>query len=469
MLALIAGLPAFGQNNPPTQKAGEGETVQRIRFVEDDAQNYMTSKIYELKHQKANDLVPFVLGAIKRYANNGSADRINYKAGGKQLISVTCPVPLMPYIDDMIAKLDRPGEKGPYGSGIEGTGIVRNVYSPVWRSSEKMMEIMIDAGIPANADEGAKQDAVVAFDAATNRIYWKDSINKDKDMTKYLAWLDRPIPQINLSMNVYEIRESDLLDLGVDYLAWKNGPGLNLLDVGATFLDGTALAESFGPFGYVMFAPSFDLSFIRVLEQNGKAKVAASASIAVVNGKDATLAFSPDYQNIVKDENFSSSVETSSNDRFTLSVKNPVIAISGEANPDGLLGISKEDFSRQSAILNFDFTLDMRNVVERDNHGNELYDQASVAGGGSVKTGEERLLTHLVQESEVEQTIGVPFLCELPILKYVFGTTTRNKERFYYFVSVETRLAHPDADIADLTGRLVSVPELVDSMSAEQQ
>lgn len=464
MLAMIAGLPAFGQEIPVTTGVSEGENVQRIRFVEDDAQNYMVSRLFELKHQQANDIVPFVLGAVKRYANNGSVDRISYKAAKKQWITVTCPIPLMPYIADMIEKLDRPGKKGPFGSGIEGTGIVRNVYTPTWRSSERMMEIMIDAGIPANTDEDADQDAVVAFDAATNRIYWKDSINKDKDMMKYLAWLDRPIPQVNLSLNVYEVRESDLLDLGVDYLAWKNGPGLNLLDVGGTFLDGTALAESFGPFGYVMFAPSFDLSFIRTLQQNGKAKLATSARVAVMNGQEATLSFTPDYQNLEKDEDFASSVATSTNDSFTLAIRNPVIAITGKENKDGLIGYSQKDYGEQSAILNFNFTLDMRNVVERDNHGNELYDEASVAGGGSVKTGQERMLTHLVQENEVEQTIGVPFLCELPILKYIFGTTTRNKEKFYYFVTVETELQHPDSDIAALTGKLVSVPELVGSV-----
>ena len=40
-----------------------------------------------------------------------------------------------------------------------------------------------------------------------------------------LAWvkyLDRPVPQVNLRLNYYEIRESDLRDIGLDYLAWKN-------------------------------------------------------------------------------------------------------------------------------------------------------------------------------------------------------------------------------------------------------
>ena len=62
LVAAIAAVPQLSWGNPPDDK------VQKIRFVEDDGQNYMTSKIYTLQHQKANDVVPFVLGAVKRYA-----------------------------------------------------------------------------------------------------------------------------------------------------------------------------------------------------------------------------------------------------------------------------------------------------------------------------------------------------------------------------------------------------------------
>ena len=440
------------------------QKTQKVRFVEDDAQNYMVSKIYELKHQKANDIVPFIIGSIKRYALNGSADRINYSAGNKQLIAVSCPVPLMPYIDNMIAKLDHPGAKGPDGSGIDGTGIIRSVYTPVWRSSEAMMNVMIKAGIPSNATEGANQDAVVAFDAATNQIYWKDSINKNKDLKKYLMWLDRPVPQCEITLNVYEVREADLLDLGVDYLSWKNGPGLNLFEAGVNFLDGSALTESFGPYGFFMFAPSFDLSYIRLLQQNGRARLATSGSISVASGKTAELSFAPGYQNLKKDEKFRSSINSSDNDQFTMKITSPVIALSGKTDSQtGQLGYSEADYAQQSAIVNFQYNLAVKNVVERDNHGNELYDLANVTGGVTIQTGREHLLTEFIQEQTVEQTIGVPFLCEVPILKYIFGTTTQSREKVFYFVTVNSTLRHPDSGLSAINGKLVPVTELVNS------
>ena len=460
VLPVVASALAFGAGTlePTDTQIGN---VQKIRFVEDDAQNYMVSKIYELKHQKANDLVPFLLGAIKRYAKNGSADRINYKAGGKQLVAVSCPSPLMPYIDDMVAKLDRPVAKGKDGSGIDGTGIVRSVYKPQYRTGETMVNVMIKAGIPSNATEGANQDAVVMLDAHTGLIYWKDSVNKDKDMKKYLTWLDRGVPQCVLSMQVYEVRESDLQDLGMDYLAWKNGPGLNVFEAGATLLEGSSMTEAFGPYGFFMFAPSFDMSFLRLLQQNGKANVAASANLTLTTGHDAHLSFTPNYQNLTKDKNFKSAVGASGNDTLTFSIASPVVCLNGAANADGLLPADKEAVATQTGVVNFSYTLSMKTVVERNSLGDELFDESESSSAVSVKTGGEKLLSRWSREQDVEQTIGIPFLCEVPVLKYVFGTTTHTKERLLYFLTVKTELAHPDQDIAAISGKLVSVPELL--------
>lgn len=437
------------------------KNIQKIRFVEDDAQNYMVSKIYELKHQKANDIVPFILGSIKRYAKNGTADRINYAAGNKQFVAVSCPVPLMPYIDDMIAKLDRESPLGDTGSVIEGTGIIRSVYTPKYRSSAKMMDVLVKAGIPSNATEGANQDALVAFDKQTNLIYWKDSIRKDSDMKKYLAWLDRAVPQANITLNVYEVRESDLLDLGMDYLAWKNGPGLNLFEAGMTFLDGSQLASSFGPYGFFMFAPSIDFSFVRILQQNGKAKLASSNSLTLVNNANGSLKFVPGYQNLTKNDKFASSVKVSNNDMFELNLKNVIISLSGETDKDGRLAQTVEAVRDQIGIVNFAYDLKSKNVVERNNLGEELFEESNISSVVSVQNKCERMLLRWTKEQEVEQTIGIPFLSELPVLKYIFGSTTRIKENYFYFLSVNVELVQIDDEVAKITGNLVDVKDLV--------
>ena len=42
----------------------EENAARTLRFVQDDAQDYMVSKIYTLKYVQANDMTPFVMGIV---------------------------------------------------------------------------------------------------------------------------------------------------------------------------------------------------------------------------------------------------------------------------------------------------------------------------------------------------------------------------------------------------------------------
>ena len=437
------------------------DKIQKIRFREDDDQNYMVSKVYELKHVKANDLVPFVLGAVKRYSSNSTADRINYTSE-KQWIAVTTGIRMMPYVDDMIAKLDRPSAKrGPYGSLLDGTGIQRYVYTPKYRSSQEIVDLMISTGIPANATTDRKQDAVVKYDEATNLIYWKDSERKSSDLVKYITWLDRPLPQVSLTFRVYEVRESTMRDLGADYLAWKNGPGLNLFqtgwDVFSLSSGGTAALQAMsGPAGGFFFAPQFDASFLRVLQQSGNADIRNTANLTVSNSdsKSYELLFNPQFQNIAKSDNDKTSVTLSAisslpegANQVYLKIINPIVNLHGGIPQAGypaseafsLSSYTPGSNAKRPGTLFFGYNVQTASVVERNNVGSELIETGTIQGNTLIELNKEVILAQWDKDQEVEQTIGVPFLAEIPVLKYLFSTTTtsREKTRFYLTVRAE--------------------------------
>ncbi len=114
--------------------AQKKKEIRKIRLIQDDAQTYMTSKIYKLKYVKATDIRPFVLNAVKRYDFQSLVERVNYAAKNKNYLIVSTAPAMIPYIDDMIAKLDQKGKKDKYGSIIEGTGVPRISYTPRYRS-----------------------------------------------------------------------------------------------------------------------------------------------------------------------------------------------------------------------------------------------------------------------------------------------------------------------------------------------
>ncbi len=469
-LAMLAGLTLAAA---PSYNINAAEKVRKIRFKQDDAQSYMVTKVYELKHVRANDLTPWVLGAVKRYNVNSSVERFNYKAKKEQYLVVTTASEMMPYVDDMIVKMDRPSKKDEFGSTLEGTGIYRFSYNPKHRSADEMVYLLNKA-----VKSG---DGIVYRNQDSNIIYWKDSKSDGGTVLKWAKQLDRPVPQVRIDVKVYELRESTLRDIGIDYLAWKNGPGLNLFSAGLesfNLLGSEQLVDSllqnsmdiFSNFSYgyggFFVAPQFDMSFVRVLQQSGKAQISATASLTMINKVGTySIKFSPEYQNLVKDaENDRSSVLVGSDASFGLNIKNPTICFQAPKNLTGKSGELPYDKNAYENALGgsvlFDYNMVINSVVERNNFGNELTESSVVDSDLTLAMKTEKLLATWQQENEVEETIGIPFLCELPVLKYIFGTTTTSKAKTLFFVTAKAELVHPESSMSEFAGRVIAATDM---------
>ncbi len=425
------------------------EETRTLRFVQDDAQDYMVSKIYVLKYTQANDLNPFVAGMVKRYNINSSVSCIEYGPGNQQILTVTCPSGMMPYVDDFIDKADQPVKadgKIP-GEIIRGTGITRAVYNPKFRSGQILVDIIVNAFINAGP-----YGSVYGWDQNSNQIYWKDNASNTEFMYRFLSFLDRPAPQIHLAFTVYEVRNSVLRDMGIDYLAWKNGPGLDLFKVGFHVLDlsssGTAALQSFsGPLGGFFFAPQFDASFLRILQQGGKADITSTAQLTVSNSDTANYEtmFSPGFQNIGKTEQDISSVGVSAaadtERQIYLNIIKPIACLhSGtEADftiPDYQTGM----YAGMPGTLSFGYDVETADAVERNPYGAELVETTQISGSAVIPLNTEKVLAVWNKEQDVTQTIGIPFLSSIPVLKYLFSTTTTSTEHTKLYMTVKAEI-----------------------------
>ena len=124
--------------------------IRKLHFIQDDAQDYMVSKIYQLKYVQSTDLAPFVSGIVMRYNMNSTVNSIEY-GNNCQWLTVTCPVKMMPYVDDFIAKADRDVKVDGRVPGdiIRGTGITRAVYRPLYRSGQTLLNVLVNSVIGA--------------------------------------------------------------------------------------------------------------------------------------------------------------------------------------------------------------------------------------------------------------------------------------------------------------------------------
>ena len=459
VLAIFCGTIQLGA-------AEEKKGTRTLRFVQDDAQDYMVSKIYMLKYVQSNDIMPFVTSIVKRYNMNSVVNCIEYGNNNLQYLTVTCPVKMMPYVDDFIEKVDRKIEIDGHVPGeiIRGTGITRAVYRPKYRSGQDLVNVIVNAVI----NEGPF-GSVYGYDKNSNQIYWKDNSTNSEFMFQFLSWLDRPASQIHLHFDVHEIRESTLRDIGIEYLAWKNGPGLNLFqtawDAFGISSGGTAaLQAATGPIGGFFFAPQFDASFLRFLQQSGKAEVRNSADLTVSNSDSRTyqLLFNPQFQNITKSDNDRTSVGPSAisslpegMSQLCLSVIQPIVCLhasGGEVDfeiPPYKPGMN----AGAPGVLFFGYDLQAGNVVERNTYGNELIETSQFTGNMTLELNREKILASWDKTEKVEQTIGVPFLCEIPILKYLFSTTTTETVKTRVYLTVRAELLNtgiPSAGIGKL-------------------
>ena len=455
---------------PPQEKEGNG--IRTIRLLQDDGQIRIVSKVYELKHLKATDIRPFIQAAVKRYSLSSNVERVNYPQAKRQMIIVSTGEEFIPYVDELIAGLDQPGKPGKSGSIIEGTGITRITYVPNYRAAEDLVRLI-------NLGTMGSPEGRAFLNQDTNTIYWKDDNRAALSILAWVKYLDRPVPQVNLRLNYYEIRESKLRDIGLDYLAWKNGPGMDIFSAG--FDGGKAfsneavwqlingaykladITKDFSTswsYGAFFTAPQFDLSFVRILQQSGNAKLAAHADLTFVNTaiyddpalnthlpKIYTATLTPGYENIRKDDDDRSSIVESGDSTLTLNVYNPVIcfgAAPDEVTVRGTIPSTEEFYAKNNGGVVFAFRLDSKTVTEKSNRGDELGNASTVAGELTLGFKTEKLLASYVREQDVEQTVGIPFLVKIPVLKYLFGTTTTVKERTYIIVTAEANLAHPN-------------------------
>ena len=92
------GVAAFAAALPLTGDDGKQRTIV---FNEDRAQHYMTSKVYELKHVSAHDLLPFIKGAVKRFDAQSTVQSLDYKAGDRQFLVVSTGKTMLPYVDQI--------------------------------------------------------------------------------------------------------------------------------------------------------------------------------------------------------------------------------------------------------------------------------------------------------------------------------------------------------------------------------
>ncbi|MCX7014821.1 MAG: hypothetical protein NTW86_20110 [Candidatus Sumerlaeota bacterium] len=191
-----------------------------IRVIRSDQKNLIQEYVQKVIPVKNVDTIE-ILPAIKTVCQKegGDAETIRDYTKHKYAIQVVVPARMLPALEKAIAALDVE-----WASSFND-GSADLYYKAKYRDVELVDRIAAAFGTGFERTVGYS-----TIDGTNNAVlrqdeqYWID---------RYLTGAklaDIPEHMINLEGAIYELNMNNDLKLGLDYIAWKNGPGRNLFD-----------------------------------------------------------------------------------------------------------------------------------------------------------------------------------------------------------------------------------------------
>lgn len=231
-------------------------------------------KVYTFNKVNPHEVVNFFTSALM--TEEGGCFSFVSPEGNSGKILVICPDYQIPYFDQLAKDLDRtkltsaPGSKYTY-------------YRFKHRNP-------LDAGLLSVLSSYSKE--VLWPDVETNSLLLFDSPGGAERGEKALAEiLDIPTPMVQVELKVYEVNTNNNAAMGLDYVAWKNGPGKSLFKYGydtdsiiSSKINNITATKS--NFGYYVDMPSAYFDF---LVSKNKAKSVVNTKLTSVNGNKITF------------------------------------------------------------------------------------------------------------------------------------------------------------------------------------
>lgn len=369
--------------------------------------------------------------------------------GGKVLFAV--PSHLKDSLAELVKYLDRPGL-------TTSSGALNELRQLKHRSSLDIN--FLDFVNSQLTGEGSK----LFVDPIINAIFWEDAPSGTIDVRDMFdEMMDIPTPMVEVTVKIYEVDVSNDAAMGLDYMAWKNGPGRYLFDgIAGAFSESTgrdlphqSIRGNGWAYAYNYTVPSEFFDFLVV---KGKARILNSTKLAMMSGTPARLVAGDQllyYATNVDDENGrtvvgTTNVEDEHGDLVPLNtgLDLTIFPIIGQLSDR--LGI----------------TLEWSDYSFPDDTGVPQINTRRLETGFGVTVGTEFMIGGLTRQVTARATRKVPILGSIPILGWAFGgesVQTRKTEMVVaitannivnYDVAKDFRIAKEDQTVIDMaTGR----------------
>jgi type II secretory pathway component GspD/PulD (secretin) len=358
-------------------------------------------------------------------------------------------------IDKLVATLDDPK------LGVLSYGSQMFIYMPKYVPARNLAPMIQNMGMNiSDVTELWQGQDIVAYDSSLNWLIFDVSNYSCYNIASMLKEYDVPIPQIKLNIKVYEIANEDDNRIGLDWQSWKNSQGSSFFSGGgrfrnnwqATYSGNLPLDKSVGSerTSYYNFNPRWNTRFLDFLSSKGLAKVAHTGEITIRNSYSGVLSRTYGIAYI----NTSTPVSniTSNNDNIAL-VYGPYKLLSQMTNKDLKLDQNQDipvgkGNTQVSTISNAAFGFVMKvndvNIGKEETLFNLELSNSSLLGfqsngtprissGNNVSLSislpnnvDSFIIGGLTKEEVVKSQTGIPYLCDLPYVGWIFGSKSQS-------------------------------------------
>jgi len=418
----------FARKDPATLAQKPGGPTERIEVQSTDDHIDYVVKAYTLQQANAAEIFHLILNAVT--LEGGSVDRIamgsevaflengdvSYRYEGQSILVVTAPQWMLPYIDQTVEVLDQADlESSSFGTGY-------TFLRPKHRRPSELLDL-----ISASAASGQE---VFAADDSRNVLYLEDTPSYVGIIAEALEAFDRPPDQIEAHIRIFEIDETRSRDVGLDWAAFQK----SLSGGDLTFLWGQPFDTNLNlqsVTASLSFFPTLATEFLNYQSRKGNARVITDTRIRVINGETATIesvlqipyVLRGFVNNDVIDTPYRDSPEALDPDRLIKEfVEGVVISLTPVIGTVSMqMGIS--------AVVS-------SHVGYTPNQSVPIMTESSVESVLDLSSGSPAILGGLTRTTMVDERSGIPWLKDVPGLRYLFSREVRREHKSHIIVTI---------------------------------
>ncbi|QHF45791.1 type II secretion system protein GspD [Pseudomonas sp. S35] len=396
-----------------------------IHTIDEGGGNEPQMYVYDVRNMKASDLAKYL--------------RQIYGSGA---IKDDTPAKVAPGL--RTATLSSPGTNSTSGSTPGGLNNSQPVVDDEAQEPEaqESAEPESPEGAPAKSlDAGTR----ITAQKSSNQLLVRTRPVQWKEIESAIKRLDNPPLQVQIETRILEVKLTGELDLGVQwYLGRLAGNSTSTTVANASGSQGALGGGGAGLGAADSLFYSFVSSNLQValhaLETNGRTQVLSAPSLVVMNNQPAQIQVG---DNIPISQ---TTVNTGTSDTTLSSVEyvqtGVILDVVPRINPGGLvyMDIQQQVSDAQDQVSS-----------NSDTPTNPRISTRSVSTQVAVQSGQTVLLGGLIKQDNAESVSAVPYLGKIPGLRWLFGNTSKSKDRTELIVLITPRVITSSSQARQVT------------------